>query len=565
MSKETVVEAIGETLVRRGVGDVFGVIGSGNLVLANAMRDAGATFWHTRHEGGAVSAADAYGRVTGDAGVCTVHQGPGLTNTMTALTEAAKSRTPMLVLAADVPSSATRSNFALDQAGLARVAGARYERVSAAGDAPQVIYNAEQYAFAERRPVVVGLPLDVQPQRLPAGAEVAIMPFALPLPAPPPADVRLAADILAGARRPVVIAGRGAVLSNRVHGETGEAPARHGPARAAIERLGDAVGALYATSAVAKGFFAGSPYDVGISGGFASPLAARLIADADVVVSFGASLNLWTTRHGGLIGADTQVIQVDIDRGILGAHRPAELGICADVLPAADAIAAELEARGERREGHRRGDVAEEIKAHRWRDEPYDDASTADTIDPRTLSIALDDSLPAERTVAVDSGHFMGYPAMYLSVPDPAAFVFTQAFQSVGLGVSSAVGAAVARPDRLTVAAVGDGGLLMSLGELETAVRLGLRLLVVVYDDAAYGAEVHHFGPSGEDVDVVRFRDTDFAALARALGAYGWTVRARGDLAAAGEWLTAPDGVALIDAKVTPHVCAEWLEEAFRR
>src|SRR5439155_1103494 len=145
----------------------------------------------------------------------------------------------------------------------------------------------------------------------------------------------------------------------------------------------------------------------------------------------------------------------------------------------------------------------------------YTDDALPDRIDTRTLTIALDDLLPHERTVVVDSGNFMGYPSMYLSVPDVAGFCFTQAFQAVGLGLASALGAAVARPDRLTVAALGDGGYLMSVAELTTAVRLGLPLAVVVYDDAAYGAEVHHFGPDGYPLDTVTFPDTDLAAIAR--------------------------------------------------
>src|SRR5207249_6577037 len=134
---------------------------------------------------------------------------------------------------------------------------------------------------------------------------------------------------------------------------------------------------------------------------------------------------------------------------------------------------------------------------------------------------ALDDLLPAERTVAIDSGHFMGYPAMYLRVPDERALVFTQAIQAVGLGLSSGIGAAVARPDRLTVAALGDGGALMGLADLETAARLRLRMLIVIYNDAAYGAEVHHFGPQGHRLDIVRFPDVDFAAPGRAVGLHG--------------------------------------------
>ncbi len=99
----------------------------------------------------------------------------------------------------------------------------------------------------------------------------------------------------------------------------------------------------------------------------------------------------------------------------------------------------------------------------------------------------------------------MGYPSMYLSVPDEWGFCFTQAFQSIGLGLATAIGAALAQPDRLPVAALGDGGALMGVAELDTVVRLGLPMVVVVYNDDAYGAEVHHFGPHGHRLDTVEF------------------------------------------------------------
>jgi thiamine pyrophosphate-dependent acetolactate synthase large subunit-like protein len=195
----------------------------------------------------------------------------------------------------------------------------------------------------------------------------------------------------------------------------------------------------------------------------------------------------------------------------------------------------------------------------------YVDEGDPFRIDPRTLTIALDDALPDERTVVVDSGNFMGYPAMYLRVPDAAGFCFTQAFQSIGLGLASAIGAAVARPDRLTVAALGDGGFLMSVAELSTAARLGLPLLVVVYNDAAYGAEVHHFGPHGHPLDTVRFPDTDLAAIARGFGCAGTTVRTAADLAPVRAWLAGERTTPLIvDAKVASAHPSWWLEEAFR-
>jgi thiamine pyrophosphate-dependent acetolactate synthase large subunit-like protein len=144
-------------------------------------------------------------------------------------------------------------------------------------------------------------------------------------------------------------------------------------------------------------------------------------------------------------------------------------------------------------------------------------------------------------------------------------FCFTQAYQSIGLGLASAIGAAIARPDRLTVAALGDGGFLMSVAELATAVRLGQPLLVAVYNDAAYGAEVHHFGPHGHSLETVRFPDTDLAAIGRGFGCAGLTVRTAADVAGVGDWLAGPgDRPLVLDVKVTSARGAWWLEEAFR-
>jgi thiamine pyrophosphate-dependent acetolactate synthase large subunit-like protein len=369
------------------------------------------------------------------------------------------------------------------------------------------------------------------------------------------AEIEAVVALLEASTAPLLVAGRGAVASPG--------------ARAAIEELAEQAGALVATTAMANGLFAGLPYALGIAGGFASPLGVELAGQADLVISFGAGLNHWTARHGELFSSSARVVQVDIDPLAPGRLHRCDLGVVADATEAARAFTAELKARGGKREKSRTAATAATIASRRWRDEPFTDESTAEFIDPRTLSIALDDLLPAERTVATDSGHFLGYPAMYLAVPDERAFVFPNAFQSVGLGLGAAIGAAIARPDRLCVAALGDGGTMMALAELETAVRFGLAMAIVIYDDAAYGAEVHHFGPQGHAVDLTQFADADFAAIGRAVGAEGITVRSVADLAPLEDWLTrraagATVGPIVIDAKVEPTVVAEWLEEAFR-
>ncbi|WP_229068225.1 thiamine pyrophosphate-binding protein [Actinoplanes sp. DH11] len=540
----TVADVVGATLARLGADQVFGVVGSGNFHVTNALIRNGASFVATRHEGGAATAADAYARVSGRVGVVTVHQGCGLTNAMTGIAEAAKSRTPMIVLAAEPAATAVRSNFRVDQDALARAVGAVSERVHGAASAVTDTVRAWRLAESERRTVVLNLPLDVQA----ASAELTDLPQAIPVAPPRASDeaVRALADLLADAERPIFIAGRGAR-----------------GARAEITALAARCGALPATSAAAKGLFADDEWNLDVSGGFATPVAAELISSADLVVAWGASLNMWTSRHGSLIGPGTTVVQVDLDPSAPGAHRPVDLGIVGDARLTAIAVSDALP--GER-VGYRTDAVRAVLRTGaRWRDVAYRDEGDAAHIDPRTLTIGLDDLLPPQRVVAVDSGNFMGYPSMFLAVPDHRGFCFTQAFQSVGLGLASALGAALAEPGRLPVAACGDGGFLMGIAELDTIHRLGVGMLIVVYNDEAYGAEVHHFGPHGHALDTVVFPETDIAAIARGHGCTAVTVRTPADLAPVAQWLAGPrDTTMVIDAKVAPDRPSWWLAEAFR-
>jgi acetolactate synthase I/II/III large subunit len=544
----TVADAVGRTLAGLGVDLVFGVVGSGNFHVTNGLVAGGARYVATRHEGGAATMADGYARVSGRVGALSVHQGCGLSNAVTGIAEAAKSRTPLLVVAAETATTDLRSNFRIDQSALVTAVGAVSERVHSPRTALIDAARALRRAAGERRTVVLNLPLDVQAAPLPSDALPVPPAATVPYPPGPAADaVRALAAALTVARRPVFLAGRGAR-----------------GARQALETLADRVGALLATSAVAKGLFTGSPWSLDVSGGFSSPLAASLIAEADLVVAWGCGLSRWTTRNGSLIGAGTTVVQVDLEPDAIGATVPVHLGVVGEVGRTATAVADELGAGSA--PGYRSDDLRERIAAQvRWRDVPHTDGGEGTRIDPRTLSIALDDLLPRERVVAVDSGNFMGYPSMYLSVPDEHGFCFTQAFQSIGLGLATAVGAALARPDRLPVAALGDGGALMGISELDTVVRLGLPMVVVVYDDEAYGAEVHHFGPLGHDLETVVFPPTDIASIGRGFGCEAVTVRDLADLAAVSDWLAGPmDRPIVIDAKVTADRGSWWLEEAFQ-
>lgn len=538
-----VAQAVGRALVDSGVTQVFGVVGSGNFHVTAAMLEAGAQFVAARHEGGAATMADAYARTAGEPAALSVHQGCGLTNALTGIAEAAKSRTPLVVLAPEAIS--LTSNFHVDQDALAQAVGAVSIRILDPTTAAQEVAAAVAYARDERRTVVLNLPVAVQDLELHqdrAPAQVGRYVHR----AVQDGDLSRLTAALGAARRPVFVAGRGA---------------RSPQARDALVELAERCGALLATSAVAKGLFHADPWCLDVAGGFASPLAAELISGADLIVGWGCTLNMWTMRHGRLIAPDAVVVQVDDTPEALGVYRELSFGVVGDV--AATARAALPLVEGDNG-SYRTEEVARRLATElRWRDVPFTDTSTAEQIDPRTLTIALDDMLPHERVVAVDSGNFMGYPSMYLEVPDELGFCFTQAFQSIGLGLATAIGAAIARPDRLPVAALGDGGALMGAAELDTVRRLGLPMLVVVYNDDAYGAEVHHFADE-PDLSTVTFPPTDIAAIGAGYGFETATVRTVADLEPVRQWLAGPrERPMLVDAKVVSDEPAWWLAEAF--
>jgi len=547
---ENVAELVGSTLARLGVGHVFGVVGSGNFVVTNALRRSGVPFTAARHEGGAATMADAYGRMSGKVGVVSTHQGCGLTNAVTGIGEAAKSRTPMIVVTADTAASAIRSNFNIDQDALARSVGAVPERIHSPQSAVADTVRAYRTAVNERRTVVLSLPTDLQAIRIEAAACEQVSPLDPPQPVRPnvTAVTRLA-ELIRAARRPVFVAGRG----GRGAGQE-------------IAALAEMSGALLATSAVAHGLFRRDPFNLGISGGFSSPFTAETISGADLIVGWGCALNMWTMRHGSLIAAEAKVVQVDVEDSALGANRTIDLGVLGDCAETAAAVQAELQAAAYSAPGQRSQEMAQRIAAEaRWTSVATEDLSTPEAIDPRVVSRELDKLLPPERIVAIDSGNFMGYPSTYLDVPDEFGFCFTQAFQSIGLGLYTAIGAAAARPDRLPVLGTGDGGFLMSIAELETAVREHIPLVIIVYNDSAYGAEVHHFDASDEDLDVVRFPLTDIASIARGYGAEGIVVKDIGDLGAVSGWLAGRRETPLvIDARIASDGGAWWLAEAFK-
>ena len=190
-------------------------------------------------------------------------------------------------------------------------------------------------------------------------------------------------------------------------------------------------------------------------------------------------------------------------------------------------------------------------------------------LDPRTAAARIAELLPEDRVVVSDGGHFIGWANMYWPVASPDRMLMVgTAYQSIGLGFPSVAGAALAHPSSTIVLTTGDGGGLMALADLESAVRVaGGRGLCVVWNDAAYGAEVNLYGLKGLAQGPMRIPEADFAGLGRAFGAEGVVVRTPEDLDALAEWAARPAAerpFLVLDLRISGAVIAPYQEEIIR-
>lgn len=527
-------EAVARTLVGCGLKTMFGLMGDANMQYIVDYMQQGGRYVGAVHETGAVAMADGYGRVTGTIGVATATHGPGLMNTLTALTEAVRNRSQLLLLTGETKAGYDLSPQAVDIAAVIAPTGAGYEKVHRADTFAADFRRAYRRLLLERRPVVLNIPFDLLNAEtgeldIPRNGSVVQA-----VPAVSHKAIDDALGVLVSAKRPVILAGRGAVLSD---------------ARDDLVRLADLVDAPVATTLLGKDYFRGHPRNVGICGTVSSPIGAATVAEADCVVAFGASLNKHTA---GPALAGKRIVHCDLDPQRIGAFTDVDVPVLGDAKAVAAAMVDGLvDARYEAVAGGQ--DLAERLAAASPRDE-FVDRSDGNTLDLRTAMVVLDEVLPADRSVVTDAGRFLLGPWKYLHVNDPMRFVHTTNFASIGLGIGNAIGAAVAHPESLTVAVVGDGGFMMHLGEFSTAARSKLPLLVVVLNDGSYGAEYTALKLYGMDPDYSLIAWPDLAPVAEGLGGRGVTVRSVEQLTEAVQDAGALTGPLLLDVKVDPGV-----------
>lgn len=508
-----VASHVAQVLRAHGIRTIYGLMGDGNLhqILAFVEEQQG-QFVSTVSEGGAISMADGAARSGGRVAVASVTHGPGVTNGLTALTEAVRARSRVLVLTGDTPAVPNHLQ-ALDLRAAAQLTGAEYVRVSNPDSAVDQVRGVLRRLRTTPAPipVMVDLPSGLAEERI--TNESSILGPGAGTHAVPPASLPVSTDealgAIASARRPVIVAGQGALQ-----------------AREQLLRLSTAIGAPTATTLLGQGLFEGTAHDLGVCGTVGRPGALEAISDSDCLIAFGASLNRFTTGDGAAT-ADKAVVHVDADPTALGRHTQPTHALVGDAAATAAFMCEQLtladHVPGGWNERAASGFSAPEV-------EPRDTAKG--TVDLATAMDAANRILPAHRLVVSDTGRFIYTAWRHLHALRPASFIHTLNFASIGLGLATAIGVALSHPDRLTVAVVGDGGGMMGLGELATAVREKAPLLVLVANDAAYGMEHHNLSVAGHDPSHSHLTWPDFAALADGFGAAGHTVTNLEDLEA---------------------------------
>jgi thiamine pyrophosphate-dependent acetolactate synthase large subunit-like protein len=526
--------ALARALVEHGCDTVFGLVGDANLFVVDSyVREFGGHFVPATHEANATLMAYGYAATSGRVGVVTVTHGPGLTNTLTALVEAAKSRTRLLLICGDTDTEDRYGPQVVFQRDLILPTGAGVEQVRTADTALEDLAMALRRASLERRPIALNVPVEFLRREV----AYASHPLGIVDARPPALDeeqLGAAVGIIANARRPVILAGRGA-----------------GGARKSLTQLAERIGSPVATSLGGKDLFRDDPFDLGVFGTLSSPAALEAIYGADCIVAFGAQLNRYTTALGSLVEGKA-VVQVDRDAARIGHLTRVDAAVVGDAAEVAEAIVSMFDAAGLPGGSFRSAVLAESLAAERRAPAP---AEGAGPLDVREALRIIDTAVAPERTFVTDAGRYLTSAFTQIHVEHPEAFVFTVNFGAIGAGVGSAIGAAFGRPGHPVLLVCGDGGLMLGgLAELSTASRLGLDLVVVVCNDGAYGAEYVQLANVGLPTDISQFAWPPLPPLARALGLEAVTVRTNADWPAALELIAKRSGPVLIDLVLDPNV-----------
>ncbi|MDP4026587.1 thiamine pyrophosphate-binding protein [Methylobacterium sp. NEAU 140] len=529
-----VYEAIADQLRKYGVSTVFGVMGDANMFYVDRfVRECGGRYVAAAHEAGATLMALGYASVSGKVAVASVTQGPALANALPALLEGARARLSMVLIAGDISTSRTHLQ-SLAQRELVLATGAGFEQARAADSVGFDLRNAFRRAFSERRPVVFNVPAEF----LWADTSETSAPLRFHerrATATDSQDLEDAVGVVANAKRPIVLAGRGSLDPK---------------ARAAVLAFARRIGAPVMTTLKAKDLFLGEDEAIGVMGTVSSAEAIDALVVSDCIIGFGASLTSNTTSKGTLVRGK-RVVLVNDDPADLDGNHPPDAGVVGDSASVAARMIhwldeAEIPSSGFCQEEVVRTAIATYASRH-------PDASLSGPNDVRSVLRRVHHMIGPERMLVTDGGRYLGEAWTSIAVSDPRLFVLGHNSGAIGLGVSHAIGASIAEPCRPALLVTGDGGFMMGgLNEFNTAVRQKLDLIVLMFNDSSYGSEHVQFRDRGMDPSLATFEWPDFAPIADALGGIGVTVRSLDDLVHVEGVLHRRDRPVLIDVKMDP-------------
>ena len=534
-------DAVANAFVKEGTSTVFGLLGDGQLTWWAAMASHGVRMIDARDEGASLGMADGWARAAGKTGVCSVTQGPGITRIATSLVTATRYRTPVVVHTAATGFNKDNAMQVLDQEKLVAATGAGYIEILTADYAETAVRQAFYRARLEGRPIVLSVPLDLQKKECEAQGEKyqpSSSMFAGQQRIRPDLDkVEQAVKLISSSRKPAVVVGRGAM-----------SPEAH----AVIRRLAKRIGAIVVPTLHAKGALGDDEYYAGIGGLFSTRTLMQLAEEADCVIAVGTSLNNYAVQvRGKSLFPNARVVHIDIAPHLMmGTGKGAECYIQGDAVLTVTEIEKLLADKGASNEGFRTASVRKAL-LDAARDTTECDIEPG-TVDPREAARIMDEKLPSNVGVVVGDGHFMSFPIMLMKKARDV-HVFSTAFGSIGQGLATGIGAAVATGQPL-LCIEGDGGALQNIQELDTARRLGVKLLYVVMNDDAYGAEYHKLKVKKLDADLAAVPAPDFGAVGRGFGCRGRVAKSSDEIAAAMDEFLAGEGPMVLDVRMSRNV-----------
>ncbi|EBA08606.1 acetolactate synthase II large subunit [Sagittula stellata E-37] len=532
-------QGLARALAAHEVTHLYGLVGDANLFMVDAyVEDGHGRYIACTHEANAVLASIGFAQATGRTGVATITHGPALTNVVTALAEAARGGIPLVVLCGDTAPGDLQHLQKIDQREVVASSGAAFVEMRNAATAIEDLDRAFRIAAHRRCPVVFNMRVDLMWEDFAAPTAPAPVPNCAFAPASGDA-LEEAAGMLASARRPLILAGRGAANPE---------------ARAALLELAARIEAPVATTLKAQGLFHGERFDLGICGGLSHPTATEVIMQSDCILAFGASLSKHTTEERAYTKGK-RVVQILPDVQETPRLDTPTLRLIGDIAGTARAFAELLDMADIPGSGVTDDDLARRLRAEA---ETFAQVPAAAKTAPGTVDITpalrrLHQALPAERVLVADLGRFVTTAWRNLPVTQPQDLVYTSHFGAIGCGLGQAIGTATAIEDRPTVLVAGDGGFTLSgLSELVTAVHEQADLVVILCNDGSFGAEHVQFTNRKMNPQLSMIARIDFATTCATLGFATVRVSDDASLDAACTAIAERSGPVLIDLRLDP-------------